>query len=129
MSGRRRGARKRGKCEVEGEEKDAPPSNKRHRVLEADEESATASATSESRDIAQQVLLIEGGMCAKLGAMEFGAPITHIYNPLHYASQTHSHFVSCYGNSTKKILFVGMNPGPFGMAQNGVNSLAMCGSM
>lgn len=117
---RRSGARKRGKCEVEEEEKDAPPSNKKHRADDVVMSSSASSATSESRDIAGQLLLIEGGMSAKLGAMEFGAPITHIYNPLHYASQTHSHFVGCYGNGTKKILFVGMNPGPFGMAQNGV---------
>lgn len=80
------------------------------------EEASTAANT-----ISRELLAIEKSLCRKLEAIEFGPPITHIYNPLDYANQTHSHFVSCYGNSIKKVLFVGMNPGPFGMAQNGVN--------
>lgn len=72
--------------------------------------------------IASRLLGIEATMCGELKALEFGPPITHIYNPLHYAAKTHSDYVNRYGNSVKKILFVGMNPGPFGMAQNGVRA-------
>ena len=50
----------------------------------------------------------------------FAAPVTHVYNPLEYAWRAHSAFVTRYGNSTKRVLFLGMNPGPFGMAQTGV---------
>ena len=71
-------------------------------------------------NVAGQLLDIEGAMCSQLWGVQFGAPITHIYNPLDYASETHSHYVGCYGNCVKRVLFVGMNPGPFGMAQNGV---------
>ena len=77
-------------------------------------------AISSPSAISRQLLDIEGTMCRKLMEIQFGPPITHIYNPLDYAAHTHSHFVNCYGNSIKKVLFVGMNPGPFGMAQNGV---------
>jgi len=70
--------------------------------------------------VAGQLLEIEKRSCKELAEVEFGPPITHIYNPLDYASSTHTDYVCRYGNSVKKILFVGMNPGPFGMAQNGV---------
>src|SRR5262249_20371338 len=52
--------------------------------------------------------------------LRFGSPISHVYNPLVYAWAIHSEYLSRYGNSPKEILFVGMNPGPFGMAQTGV---------
>ena len=88
--------------------------------------SAVPEETSTAPTISRELLVIEESLCKKLEAIEFGPPITHIYNPLDYANQTHSHFVSCYGNSIKKVLFVGMNPGPFGMAQNGVNGVKGC---
>lgn len=72
-------------------------------------------------NIAQRLLDIEGAMSRDLGGIDFGPTITHIYNPLDYASNTHSQYVRCYGDSVKRILFLGMNPGPFGMAQNGVS--------
>ncbi len=46
--------------------------------------------------------------------------ITHIYNPLDYAWDPHSIYLNKYGNSPKKVLLLGMNPGPFGMAQTGI---------
>ena len=48
------------------------------------------------------------------------APVTHIYNPLDYAWPAHELYLRRYGNGTKRVLFLGMNPGPFGMAQTGV---------
>lgn len=81
--------------------------------------SARVSSTPEDA-ISKQLLDIEGRMCKELEGIDFGGSITHIYNPLDYASDTHSHYVGCYGNSVKRIMFLGMNPGPFGMAQNGV---------
>lgn len=48
------------------------------------------------------------------------APIEYIYNPLAYAFDTYEKYVRKYCSSNKSILFVGMNPGPFGMCQTGV---------
>ena len=42
------------------------------------------------------------------------------YNPLEYAWDSYSTYVQRYGNSKKKVLFLGMNPGPWGMAQTGI---------
>lgn len=52
--------------------------------------------------------------------LRFGAPITHVYNPLHYARMPHQAYLQRYGTAPKRVLFLGMNPGPFGMAQTGV---------
>lgn len=52
--------------------------------------------------------------------LEFALPVTHVYNPLGYAWEAHAQYLEKYGRGPKDILFVGMNPGPWGMAQTGV---------
>jgi len=52
--------------------------------------------------------------------LTFAAPVTHVYNPLRYAWRGHEIYLGRYGNGPKRVLFLGMNPGPFGMAQTGV---------
>jgi len=52
--------------------------------------------------------------------LRFATPVTHVYNPLIYAWRAHEMYLRRYGNSRKRVLFLGMNPGPFGMAQTGV---------
>jgi single-strand selective monofunctional uracil DNA glycosylase len=52
--------------------------------------------------------------------LTFAAPVTHVYNPLRYAWRAHEIYLRRYGNNPKRVLFLGMNPGPFGMAQTGV---------
>jgi single-strand selective monofunctional uracil DNA glycosylase len=46
--------------------------------------------------------------------------VTHVYNPLEYAWRAHEAYLTRYGRGRRRVLFVGMNPGPFGMAQTGV---------
>ncbi|WP_309396128.1 uracil-DNA glycosylase family protein [Cerasicoccus maritimus] len=53
-------------------------------------------------------------------ALSFSEPVTHVYNPLAYAWESHLLYIRRFGNSKKKVVFLGMNPGPFGMAQTGV---------
>jgi single-strand selective monofunctional uracil DNA glycosylase len=52
--------------------------------------------------------------------LSFELPITHVYNPLSYARTAHELYLSRFGEGPKEAVFVGMNPGPFGMAQTGV---------
>jgi single-strand selective monofunctional uracil DNA glycosylase len=52
--------------------------------------------------------------------LRFAAPVAHVYNPLIYAWRAHAMYLRRYGNGRKRVLFLGMNPGPFGMAQTGV---------
>jgi single-strand selective monofunctional uracil DNA glycosylase len=53
-------------------------------------------------------------------ALNFGEPVTHVYNPLEYAWAAHEQYISRAAIGKKKVVFLGMNPGPFGMAQTGV---------
>lgn len=50
----------------------------------------------------------------------FNPPVTHVYNPLRYAWRAHQRYLETYGKGRKRALFLGMNPGPYGMAQTGV---------
>jgi len=50
----------------------------------------------------------------------FSHPVAYVYNPLVYASRTHTTYLQLYGIAPKRALFVGMNPGPYGMVQTGV---------
>jgi single-strand selective monofunctional uracil DNA glycosylase len=44
----------------------------------------------------------------------------YTYNPLEYARVPHEAYLKAFGEGKKKVLLLGMNPGPFGMAQTGV---------
>jgi single-strand selective monofunctional uracil DNA glycosylase len=59
-------------------------------------------------------------LSARVGTLRFGPPVTHVYNPLEYAWRPHEAYLKKYGSGRKRVLLVGMNPGPFGMAQTGV---------
>jgi single-strand selective monofunctional uracil DNA glycosylase len=52
--------------------------------------------------------------------LRFRKPVAHIYHPLDYAWDAHRTYLERFGGGRKRILFLGMNPGPFGMAQTGV---------
>lgn len=56
----------------------------------------------------------------ELSPLTFGPPVTHIYNPLIYARQVHSRYLKRFGQPGKEVMLVGMNPGPWGMAQTGI---------
>jgi single-strand selective monofunctional uracil DNA glycosylase len=55
-----------------------------------------------------------------VGKLRFAPPVTHVYNPLDYAWTAHEAYLRQYGTAGKRVIFLGMNPGPFGMAQTGV---------
>jgi single-strand selective monofunctional uracil DNA glycosylase len=55
-----------------------------------------------------------------LRPLRFAEPITHVYCPLEYAWAAHETYLTRFGDSSKKVIFVGMNPGPWGMTQTGV---------
>ncbi|MDR1873813.1 MAG: hypothetical protein LBQ90_02205 [Synergistaceae bacterium] len=50
----------------------------------------------------------------------FAPPVVRVYNPLVYAWSAFEEYVVRYGGAKKRVLFLGMNPGPWGMAQTGV---------
>lgn len=58
---------------------------------------------------------------AHLRRLSFTEPVRYVYNPLEYAWDTHRCYVETYCQPGQSVLFLGMNPGPFGMAQTGVS--------
>jgi single-strand selective monofunctional uracil DNA glycosylase len=55
-----------------------------------------------------------------VNSLPFSAPVTHTLNPLDYAWAPHEAYLRKFGNGKKRVIFMGMNPGPFGMVQVGV---------
>jgi single-strand selective monofunctional uracil DNA glycosylase len=73
-----------------------------------------------SDDLAKEVIAAAERLADAVDALNFAAPTTHVYNPLRYAWPGHLSYLKQYAGSRKRVIFMGMNPGPFGMAQTGV---------
>lgn len=63
---------------------------------------------------------ITDDLIADLAPLTFGPPVTHVYNPLTYARAAWDAYCERFGRGPREALLIGMNPGPFGMAQTGV---------
>jgi single-strand selective monofunctional uracil DNA glycosylase len=59
-------------------------------------------------------------LCREVDAMRFSEPVAYVYNPLRYARAPHEAYLERFGEATGRVVMLGMNPGPFGMAQTGV---------
>lgn len=68
----------------------------------------------------QQLLLATDDLNRDLAPLRFAAPVTHVYNPLVYARAGYEAYLRLAASAPKRAIFLGMNPGPFGMAQTGV---------
>lgn len=63
---------------------------------------------------------ISAELSARVDELEFPS-VPFVYNPLVYARVPHQAYLERWGAKTpREVLLVGMNPGPFGMAQTGV---------
>jgi single-strand selective monofunctional uracil DNA glycosylase len=71
-------------------------------------------------EISAKIIAAARALSRDVAAMRFGRPVTHVYNPLQYAFLPYEMYINRYGNTSKRAIFVGMNPGPFGMAQTGI---------
>ncbi len=56
----------------------------------------------------------------RLDSIPFGPPVTHVYNPLRHAGRGYRRYLRRFANGPKRVVFLGMNPGPYGMTQTGV---------
>lgn len=59
-------------------------------------------------------------LVAELGSLKFGAPAACVYQPLDYAWKPHLRYLERFAAGPKRVVFLGMNPGPYGMVQTGV---------
>ena len=59
-------------------------------------------------------------LAAGLRDLGFSPPVACVYRTLDYTWQAHRQYLERFGKGGKRVVFLGMNPGPFGMAQTGV---------
>ena len=77
--------------------------------------------TADRQTVSSQALITAGReLCAAVDGLRFSPPVTHVLNPLDYAWAPHEQYLRRFGEGRKRVVFLGMNPGPFGMVQVGV---------
>ena len=81
---------------------------------------APSAGTGRRRSADGELLAIGDRLSGELAALRFRAPVAFVYDPLDYARDAYAAYVTRFGATAKEVLLVGMNPGPFGMAQTGV---------
>ncbi len=69
---------------------------------------------------ASDLVRVTRRLARAVGGLPCPAPASHVYNPLVYARAPHEAYLRRYGGRPGVTLLLGMNPGPFGMAQTGV---------
>lgn len=79
-----------------------------------------ATAESNQKPIWEQLYEIECKLNAAIETLRFNAPVAAVYNPIDYAADLHCAYLQTYLHTPLTVLFVGMNPGPWGMCQTGV---------
>ena len=69
-----------------------------------------------------QALLLQAGkdLIQDVSPLTFSEPVTHVYNPLEYAWDSHAAFIQRFAAPTCRVVLLGMNPGPWGMSQTGI---------
>lgn len=73
-----------------------------------------------AHSVARQLIDAARDLRNDVDRLKFKPPVTHVYNPLDYAWRVHEAYLRRCANGRKRVVFLGMNPGPFGMAQTGV---------
>lgn len=68
----------------------------------------------------EALLVAARELSERVGRLRFRSPVSHVYNPLAYAWPAHAEYLRRFGHGRKRAVFLGMNPGPFGMSQTGV---------
>lgn len=63
---------------------------------------------------------VTDALLSDLRGVGFRPPVRYVYNPLEYARRPYDLYLRRFGRRRREVLLVGMNPGPWGMAQTGV---------
>ena len=71
-------------------------------------------------DAGPQLIDLTRDLSRRVGALRFEPPTTHVYNPLEYAWAPVEQYLTRFARTRPRALMLGMNPGPYGMAQTGV---------
>lgn len=68
----------------------------------------------------QQLIAAAAHLRDAVEQLDFSATVPWVYNPLDYAWAAHEQYLQLYARRSCRCLFLGMNPGPWGMAQCGI---------
>ena len=68
----------------------------------------------------EELLSVALSMQKKLSHFNFKEPVEYVYSPLDYDWYGYKSYITKFAPQKAKALFIGMNPGPFGMAQTGI---------
>ncbi len=71
-------------------------------------------------DTAHELVEAALELAQRTAKLKFPPPVEYVYHPLEYAWRPHEAYLRRHGQGEKRVVFLGMNPGPFGMAQTGV---------
>jgi single-strand selective monofunctional uracil DNA glycosylase len=71
-------------------------------------------------EVAKQMVRAAQNLARDVDRLRFAPPVSHVYNPLLYAWAPHQAYLENFATSSREVIFLGMNPGPFGMVQTGV---------
>ena len=69
---------------------------------------------------ASQIAASAAELSGQLAAMRSRIPVTAVYDPSQYAREPFESFLQLCAAGRRRYLLLGMNPGPWGMAQTGV---------
>jgi len=81
---------------------------------------AAGATPKKTADAAPRLVAAAKKLADDVDRLSFAPPVTHVYNPLRYAWQPYRRYLERFGSARGRVVLVGMNPGPFGMAQTGV---------
>ena len=69
----------------------------------------------------EEALIAAGKVLAeRVDRLRFSDPVSYVYNPLQYAWAPYEQYLRSYASGPRRVIFLGMNPGPFGMVQTGI---------
>ncbi|KAA3605114.1 MAG: single-stranded DNA-binding protein [Planctomycetota bacterium] len=68
----------------------------------------------------KEMIQISRRLSRSVTSMSFAEPVTHVYNPLQYARRSHEAYLERFAKPGVQAILLGMNPGPWGMAQTGI---------
>ena len=73
-----------------------------------------------TNEVAGQIIAAARKLKIKANKLDFSSFTKWVYNPLDYAWDSHCSYISKHFKPSCRVVFVGMNPGPWGMSQTGV---------
>lgn len=74
----------------------------------------------EEDDTAASIIELTRSFAERLNDFELPRSVSHVYNTLDYALEPQLRYLRRFAEPPKRVVFLGMNPGPWGMAQTGV---------